>query len=146
MKLSGFHIVFALLIAMAAGCLGAIVAVQWGAEASSPGLHEFVHDELDLSSEQRVRLEQLEESFAIKRKGLEIALRAANAELATAMAEEHAYGPKVSASIDAVHDRMGALQKATVQHVFDMRELLDEEQRERFDQQVSTALTSDPRE
>ena len=116
------------------------------AEPRSQGLHEFVHDELDLSPDQSGRLEQLEQRFATERDRLEAELRAANAELAAAMEEEHGYGPKVGAAIDRVHLQMGELQKATVRHVFAMRELLDEEQRRKFDRQISTSLTGDGRE
>jgi hypothetical protein len=145
-KLSAFHIVLALVIAMLAGCLGAIVAAQWTSDAPSRGLHEFVHEELDLDAAQEARLDELEESFAIERQALERALRDANVDLAAAMTEEQSYGPKVGVAIDAVHVQMGELQKATVRHVFDMRELLDEEQRDRFDRQVSQSLTGAPRE
>ena len=44
-----------------------------------------------------------------------------------------------------VHGQMGELQKATVQHVFDMREILEPEQQRLFDRKVSEALTSNSR-
>ena len=53
---------------------------------------------------------------------------------------------EVSAAIDEVHARMGDLQKATVRHVFDMREILEPEQQRQFDRKVSDALTRDPRD
>ena len=61
------------------------------------------------------------------------------------MEAEHEYGPEVAAAIDDVHAQMGELQKATVRHVFNMRELLDAEQQIQFDRKVSEALTRDPR-
>ena len=81
----------------------------------------------------------------MERARLEASARAANAQLAQAMEAEHEYGPRVGAAIDEVHARMGDLQKATVRHVFDMREILDPDQQRRFDQQVSKALTDSPR-
>jgi len=66
--------------------------------------------------------------------------------IAQAMENEHEYGPEVSAAIDEVHARMGDLQKATVRHVFDMREILEPEQQRQFDRKVSDALTRDPRD
>ena len=146
MKLSGLHIVLAVLLAIAAGCLGAMLAVQWGGAAQRSGLHEFVHDKLDLSPDQTSRLDQLEARFATERAGHEARLRAANADLAAAMEQEHSYGPKVGAAIDRVHLEMGELQKATVRHVFAMRALLSEEQRQKFDRQISISLTGDGRE
>ena len=72
--------------------------------------------------------------------------RAQPVPLAQAMENEHEYGPEVSAAIDEVHARMGDLQKATVRHVFDMREILEPEQQRQFDRKVSDALTRDPRD
>lgn len=147
MKLSGFHIVLAVVLALAAGCLGALAAGQWNGEHERrSGLHAFVHEELDLSEEQDTALNRLEDDFAREQTRLEMALRAANADLAAAIEDEHTYGPQVAAAIDAVHLQMGELQKATVRHVFAMRDLLDEEQRRKFDRQVSDSLTSAPRE
>lgn len=146
MKLSAAHIVLAVLLAVAAGCVGAFAAGHWWAQPHSRGLHDFVHDELDLGPDQSVRLERLEDRFATQRAGLEAKLRAANVDLATAMEEEHSYGPKVGAAIDQVHVQMGELQKATVRHVFAMRDLLNEEQRRKFDRQISKSLTGDGRE
>ena len=98
-----------------------------------------------MTEDQNARLETLEARFAVERAELESSLRAANARLARAMADEHEYGPEVSAAIDDVHGRMGELQKATVQHVFDMRETLEPEQQRLFDRKVSEALTSNSR-
>jgi len=109
-------------------------------------MHDFVHHELSLSPEQDARLDELEDAFAIERRTLESALMAANARLAAAMEQEHEYGPMVGEAIDDVHASMGDLQKATVRHVFNMRELLDEDQQRAFDRQVGRALTTDQNE
>ncbi|MEC9356500.1 MAG: periplasmic heavy metal sensor [Pseudomonadota bacterium] len=146
MKLTGIHIVLAILLATAAGCLGAIAVEHWSGPAPGRSLHEFVHSELHLSADQETKLNLLESEFADERDAHEAKLRAANANLATAMQQEHTYGPKVSAAIDQVHVQMGELQKATVRHVFAMRSLLDEEQQKRFDRQISKSLTGDGRE
>lgn len=108
-------------------------------------LHRFVHEEMVLTEDQNARLEALEARVAVERAALEASLRASNARLAQAMDDEHEYGPGVSAAIDDVHSRMGDLQKATVQHVFDMREILEPEQQRLFDRQVSSSLTGNPR-
>ena len=146
MKISGLQILLAVVLAILAGCLGAFAANEWGGRQAQHGLHDFVHEELDLNASQRAQLEQIEEQFAVDRKELELSLRAANARLAAAMNDEHTYGPKVAAAIDEVHARMGDLQKATVRHVFAMRALLDQQQQELFDRQVATSLTGEPGE
>ncbi len=139
------RLLLAVLLAGLAGCLGAIAADRWLNHEDNGSLHQFVHEELVLTEDQNSRLETLEARFAVERAALESSLRAANARLAQAMDAEHEYGPEVSAAIDDVHGQMGELQKATVQHVFDMREILEPEQQRLFDRKVSEALTSNSR-
>ena len=139
------RLLLAVLLAGLAGCLGAIAADRWLNHEDNGSLHQFVHEELVLTEDQNSRLETLEARFAVERAALESSLRAANARLAQAMDAEHEYGPEVSAAIDDVHGQMGELQKATVQHVFDMREILEPDQQRLFDRKVSEALTSNSR-
>ena len=105
------HILFAILLAALAGCLGAFASDYWRDGEPSGGLHQFVHDELELSPEQNSRLEALESRYAVEKSELEASLRAANARLARAMEAEHEYGPEVSAAIDDVHEKMGHSRK-----------------------------------
>ncbi len=144
MRLARYHLAAAIVLAALAGMLGALAADRWFSPQHSQGLHEFVHDHIDLSSEQERRLDRLEERFAIENAERELAVRRANAGLAAAMDNEHQYGPKVSAAIDQVHASLGELQKATVRHVFAMREILDERQQQEFDRQVARSLTGFP--
>lgn len=145
MKISNPQIVLLLLVAALLGYLGSLAAGHWMTpQHASVGMHEFVHHELSLTSEQEVRLEEIEGAFAVEHRRLEAQLRAANANLAAAMDEEHEFGPKVSEAIDEVHSSMGDLQKATIRHVFNMRAILDDRQQQAFDRQVSIALTTDP--
>lgn len=146
MKIGFPQIIFAIVLALAAGCIGSYAANQWRERHAQQSLHDFVHQELDLKPSQTMQLDQLESRFILERKELDLSLRAANARLAAAIQEEHAYGPKVALAIDDVHASMGDLQKATVSHVFAMRALLDAKQQTRFDRQVASSLTRDPGE
>lgn len=132
------------LIALAAGFsgvgLGKIVFDQPHPHLS---LHEVVHNELNLTAAQQRQIESLEADFATRRHALEAEMRAANAELASAIREEHGYGPGVAASVERFHHGMGNLQTATIRHVFAMREVLSAEQKQVFDNTVVTALTTD---
>jgi len=141
MKLGKTQLVLALILAGLAGCIGAFAAAGWSHSSAERGLHGFVHNELSLTASQESKLEEVEGRFAAERKELELDSRAANARLAQAMDQEHEYGPEVSAAIDEVHMAMGEMQKATVRHVFEMREILDPAQQREFDRQVSDALT-----
>jgi Spy/CpxP family protein refolding chaperone len=105
------------------------------------GMHEVLHERLNLTSEQNARIETLEREFVAQRETLELEMRAANAELAAAIREEHAFGPRVSAAVEHFHDAMGRLQTETIRHTFAMREVLDSEQQAVFDDVVVDALT-----
>ena len=146
MKITGYRIALAVLLAALAGCLGAFATDRWFGSHQSVGLHDFVHDELDLTSQQTSQLDSLEERFAIENAQLELSVRRSNAGLAAAIDNEQQYGPEVGAAIDQVHQSMGELQKGTIRHVFAMREILNEDQRRQFDRQVSRSLTGQPKD
>ena len=106
-------------------------------------LHELLHDELNLDAQQLAQIENVERRFAIRRRELELELRADNARLAAAIEAEHGYGPRVTAEIDRSHRAMGELQKETMSHIFAMRAVLRPDQAEKFDRAVVKALTAD---
>ena len=114
---------------------------------AQPGaeLHDVLHHKLALDQDQQARLHILEQRFAVQRHGFELELRAANARLAEAIEAEHGNGPRVAAAVDQSHAIMGVLQKATLAHIFAMRELMRPNQAEQFDQAVVKALTDDTR-
>lgn len=105
----------------------------------------MLHDKLTLDVQQHAKLDALEARFSVRRKALELELRADNARLAEAIETEHGFGARVSAAVDACHMTMGRLQKATLEHVFAMRSLLKPDQTVVFDQAVVKALTADAR-
>jgi Spy/CpxP family protein refolding chaperone len=109
----------------------------------APGLHEVVHERLNLTQEQTARIEAIESAFATRRRALELEMQAANAELAAAIRDEHGYGPRVTAAIERCHHAMGELQAETIRHVFSMREVLTSDQQAIFDSTVVDALTAE---
>ena len=111
--------------------------------AANSELHALLHDQLDLDAAQHAKLDALEAQFAVRRKALELEMRADNARLAAAIQAEHGYGPQVSSAIDHSHMAMGELQKETLEHVFAMRGLLRPDQASKFDEAVVKALTAD---
>lgn len=134
------------LVAALAGMVGAWLGPKLSARANGgESFHAAVHRNLDLSTDQAAKIEALERDFAVRRKALELEMRTANAELATAIKAEGAYGPAVTAAVDHFHVAMGELQKATIEHVFAMRGQLTPEQAETFDRTIVDALTAEPR-
>ena len=108
-------------------------------------MHELVHEKLGLSAEQRARIAGIERDHAAKRQMLEAEMRAANAELAQAFQQHHAYTPQVQAAIDRFHHAMGELQKETMVHTLAMRAVLTPEQAAKFDDTVVHSLPQDAR-
>ena len=112
---------------------------------AQPGaeLHDVLHHKLALDATQEARLQILEQRFAVQRRAFELELRADNARLAEAIEAEHGNGPRVAAAVDQSHAAMGELKKATLGHIFAMRQLLRPNQTGQFDQAVVKALTDD---
>lgn len=138
------HWIVVAFLALCAGMTGVFVAGSWSAShpvETPSGLHELVHHDLDLSSDQEAQLERIEHRFAARKAELEQKLRAANLALADAMETDKSYSPAVQAAIDDFHSAMGELQKVTIEHVFEMREILSEDQAIVFDAEVVRALT-----
>ena len=107
-------------------------------------LHEVVHDQLHLSADQKARMDGIERDHAARQKALEAEMRAANADLAQAFQEQHAYTPRMQAAIDRFHRAMSALQKETMLHVLAMRAILTPQQTPQFDESIVKSLTTEP--
>ena len=138
-----------LMLSLIACFLAAIGGVLVGRvlfpEPAAPGaeLHDVLHHKLSLDAGQQERLKSLEQQFAVRRRALEMELKADNAQLAEAMEAEHGNGPRVAAAVDRCHAVLGELQKATLTHIFAMRQLLRPDQTAPFDRAVVKALTDD---
>ena len=130
----------AAVISSGATWAGAMWAMR---EREAPSLHDIVHNELDLTSEQDRRLDEIEARFAARRPALEAEVRAANRELGAAIAASRGDTPEVHAAVDHFHGAMGDLQKATIAHVFEMRSVMTPEQATTFDAAVADALGRD---
>lgn len=106
-------------------------------------LHELLHRHLHLDDRQKAELAVLEQRFAVRHRAIELEIRADNVRLAAAIEAEHGNGPQVAAAVDASHQAMGELQKATLAHIFAMRQILRPDQAATFDRAVVRALTAD---
>lgn len=135
------------LVAFAAALAAVLVARTWLAPQPrvESEVHALLHQRLTLDAAQEQRIHELEAAFAKRREALEAEMRADNERLATAIAAERGYGPKVAAAVDQTHHVMGALQKETLQHIFAMRAVLRPDQAAQFDAAVVKALTQPAR-
>ncbi|MBX9801667.1 MAG: periplasmic heavy metal sensor [Caulobacteraceae bacterium] len=136
-------VITAILAALASGAATWASASWVMRERQPPSLHSVVHEQLDLSAEQDRRLDAIEARFATRRPALEAEVRAANRELAAAIAASEGDSPQVQAAVDHFHAAMGDLQKATITHVFEMRSVLTPAQAEVFDEAVVDSLRDD---
>ena len=139
------RILLIVLAAFVAAIAGVVVGRALTRPPSTPAaaLHAVLHDGLDLDGGQKAKLDALEQDYAIRRRAIEQQMRADNAALAAAIETEHGYGPRVAAAVDRTHATMGALQKATLAHIFAMRQAMTPRQTPRFDAAVAKALTDD---
>ena len=110
---------------------------------SETEVHKLLHEQLKLSPEQHSKIEALEKQHAIRKRAMELVMRAANARLAAAIEAGHGYGTQVTAAVDHIHHVMGEMQKETLQHLFAMRGALTPEQARTFDATVTKALTGE---
>jgi hypothetical protein len=133
----------AFLAAIAGVAIGqALIARQAPVESE---LHALLHDDLDLNSAQKAKMEVIERRFAARKRALEQELLNDNARLAAAIQAEHGYGPAVGAAVDHSHTAMGQLQKETLEHIFAMRAVLNPDQAAKLDAAVVKALTAQKR-
>lgn len=133
----------AILAALASGAATWASATWIMRERQPPSLHSVVHERLDLSADQDRQLDAIEARFAARRPALEAEVRAANRELAAAIAASDGDTPQVQAAVDHFHAAMGDLQKATITHVFEMRAVMTPAQAEVFDEAIVDSLRDD---
>ncbi|MCF6312846.1 MAG: periplasmic heavy metal sensor [Verrucomicrobiales bacterium] len=113
-----------------------------GVATASGGLtHEQFHQALGLSAKQEKALLPLEAKSNEREMKLRDDLNAANAELAEVLIAERSYSPKVERSVEKIHKAMAELQKATLEHLFEMEKVLTPEQ---YDQLLKLAGESLP--
>ena len=123
----------------AAACLATL---RWASPGRLPAdAHQRIHRQLGLSSAQEKALAPLEERFEARKRELERALQQANRELAQAMLEDRADSPRVRDAVAKIHDAMGQLQNATLEHVFEMKAVLTPVQYDRLLNLTARALS-----
>jgi Spy/CpxP family protein refolding chaperone len=136
---------FAAVVAIAA--LSAFGTLRWAAAhppMTSVDSHHWLHNQLHLTAEQRTALEPVETHYAEKQHRLMAQLRIANRELAGAIGEGKAYSPEVSAAVERIHRYTGEMQKLSIEHVFEMRQVLTPVQGDKLIQLAQQALENSP--
>lgn len=128
-----------LVLVVISGFTGAWIGAKvWQpAVESHAGFHESLFQELELSKSQEELLEALEILHADENKDLQKSLSEANNALANILEIEGEYGAEIEQAIDNVHTAMFELQKTTIKHLYEMRDILEPHQKVVFDRHVS---------
>jgi len=107
---------------------------------SPVSLHERIHHEFHLNTEQRKALHALEVKYATNQAQYAQALKRASNELAAAIKEHHSLSPEVVRAEQNYLQVLGDFQTQTLQHIFAMRAILSPEQARVFDDIVLRSL------
>lgn len=103
--------------------------------------HAWIHEELKMTDEQERRLLSSEERYIETQRHLSEVIRLANRELADAIGEDRSNSDRVQAKVALIHDAMGQLQRATLQHIFEMKEVLEPAQYDKLMELTKEALS-----
>ncbi len=109
-----------------------------------PSVHAWLHGKMSLTQAQERALAEMEASFAAEQERLQGAIQNANRVLAAALTSERGYSARVSSAVEAIHLAQGELQKATLQHIFAMQEVLTPEQAQALSRYAADALSHSP--
>ena len=94
--------------------------------------HSWIHKQLGITGEQDKLLEPIERRYHEERRHYIELIRNANKELAVDIQQDKGKSARIDKIVEQIHEAMGGLQKITLNHVFDMKEILNREQYEKL--------------
>ncbi|MCK5750152.1 MAG: periplasmic heavy metal sensor [Oricola sp.] len=135
-------ITLAVLLVVISGAIGAWLGnrILPSSNSSHQAFHEELFKDIHLSSPQRETMHALERRHSEEKKRAQARVNKANADLAILLKRQNEYTDQTSAAIDHVHAELLALQKLTIMHLYEMRRILDPDQRKIFDRHVEAAF------
>ncbi|MDP3073795.1 MAG: periplasmic heavy metal sensor [Opitutaceae bacterium] len=135
---------FVAVVAVAA--LSSFCTLRWmeSRRARAVDPHEWLHSELKITPAQHAALEPIEAKFAEQNRVLRERLRAANHELGGAIRKGRSDSPEITAAVGKIHVHMRELQKASIDHIFEMRSVLTPEQGDKLLQLAEKGLDVAP--
>jgi hypothetical protein len=105
-------------------------------------VYQMVHQDMQLSEDQKRRIDDIEARYAHRRNELRAKIGAANAELGEALANEMALGTAATRALEHQEQDMGDLQRETILYVLEVRSVLTPKQQQALDQKVFESLTA----
>lgn len=106
--------------------------------------HVWLHEQIGITAEQDQKLSEIEKNFAKKQSVLRGKIHVGNLELAAAMLEDKTFSERVAAAVARIHHAQGELQKATIEHIFDMQTVVTPQQAEKLNKLAADALVQNP--
>ncbi|NDG70961.1 MAG: periplasmic heavy metal sensor [Proteobacteria bacterium] len=149
MKSRALPLVFALAaiaIISAASSFLTLRVVNRNSAQPAVDYHTWIHKKLEMTPEQERRSLISERRYEETKRHLDEVIRLANGELAENIFKDKSYSPQVEKSVAEIHTAMGQLQKATLEHIFELREVLDAAQYERLLELTVQGLTENTRQ
>lgn len=119
---------FVIALVSAASSFFTLQLANRSATASTKDYHEWIHRKLKMTPQQEQLSETSESRYEETKRHLEEVIRLANLELAQNIRRDQSFSPAVQKSMSEIHQAMGELQKATLEHVFELKDVLDREQ------------------
>ena len=155
-------LVITIIIALAAGFVGARIGALGSSGANRPGqgsVRQSVDVMLDrdfkLTAAQKQQVEQIDERFTKTHNLVWADINTSNARLASAVATDLPNGtlenssdmtlsPDAKASIQGIEDGVGKLHTESILYVLQVRDVLTPQQRKNFDEHIIMALMRNP--
>lgn len=127
------------LVAACAAVLSIGLYSQWH-KPTAREAHDWIHTQLGLTAQQDVALAPIEDRYRAARHSLEQDLLLANRELAEAILADGYASQRVDSAVARIHMHMGALQRLTIGHVFEMKDALTPAQYQKLLNLTANAL------
>lgn len=146
MKTAGQFVLLIILVAIvaSASCVLTGHYLRHDEAAQQRDFHHWLHEQLDLTPDQNRALDAQEAQFSAKKKDLIGELQDANAALAQALVKDREYSPQVQAAVERIHHAQSNLEKATLEHIFDMKPILTPAQFDKVLHLTETTLNTPP--
>lgn len=125
-------------------------AVSWGSArwamrgkelAENGWRHGWLHEELGLTDEQSREIRSFEETYHERRRKLQAEFEAEKDRLAQLLRNQDADPQRVKRAVDALHEVHGQLQQVSIEHYYDLLEVLPPEKRKKLRQIAADALS-----
>ena len=111
---------------------------------AEPDFHAWMHEHLDITTEQHDKLEPIEAEFEQQRVRLRSEIRTAGLEVAAAINETKVDDARLKAALERLNQAQGELQRLTLDHFFAMKRHLRPAQAKKLLEWTHDSLTREP--